>query len=122
MAHCQVCGRTVRTTKSGGLIVHHVRGAECLGSGHPPIESSDARLKSAVEIAKASARRQQDLIEKKRQQRVYFIDPLLIKQEAELWIEASRLSRRLKRHLSSKDRFLKQMETHGYGDPPPAYL
>jgi hypothetical protein len=72
--------------------MHHYRNAPCEGAGFPPIEQDDARLAELVEASVETA------------------------------AEHKRLKRRLQRHRSWPERFRREMERDGYGQPPPEYL
>lgn len=122
MTRCQICGRRVRL-KAGEVIAHHhVRGRACPGIGHPPIERDDAaltqRAADQAELADELGRELADLYAR----RANFIPPDLSARYGEALTEARRLHRRLRRHRLWPERFRRQMETQGWGDPPPAYL
>lgn len=122
MTRCQICGRRLRLNKDGAIAMHHVRSAPCPGAGHPPIEQSDARLVSLIPETDDQARAAYAEIAALTERRVNWIDPALYRIGADASRLRDRLSRRLARHRAWPERFRRQMERQGWGDPPPAYL
>lgn len=122
MTRCQACGRRLGLTKAGTIRFHNVRGVSCLGAGFPPIERDDARLvelvAEAVAADRACTRELIALIDA----RVNRIEPHILERSHRASQTAGRLSRRLTRHRSWPARFEREMETRGWGDPPPDYL
>lgn len=119
---CQLCLRRLRLNLSGEVVSHHKRGDHCLGSGFAPIEMDDQRL---AEIAKIERQRASAIALKIRKQidmRANRIEPELIREQCEASSEAHRLEVRLARLNNWPERFARQMETQGYGEPPPAYI
>jgi hypothetical protein len=122
MTRCQICGRRKHLRKDGGIAHHHVKGDACPGIGFPPIEQSDERLASyAVEVDAAKSDAAHELAELYIR-RANYIPPELTKRYSRLVSESLRLGMRLARHRAWPERFRRQMETQGWGDPPPAYL
>lgn len=122
MTSCQICGQRRNTGKGDLILHHHVRGAVCPGTGFPPIEQDDARLvqvlADAVALDRACARELAALFDR----RANYIDPALIDRASRAVSLALQLERRLARHRAWPDRFRRQMETKGWGSPPPQYL
>lgn len=119
---CQICGRLKGRNKRATLLMHHVQGVPCAGSYHLPLEESDARLAELVKQAHdtwLTAFRQIRALEARR---ANWIDPALVRRSENSFSQWSRLRRRLDRHRNWPARFARQMETYGYGSPPPAYL
>jgi hypothetical protein len=122
MTRCQICGRRLGVLSTGLIRSHHFHGQLCLGSGHAPIEECDFRLEQcatdAGEREEVLRRELAELFER----RANYIEPRLYSDLRSATIEANRLGRRLQRHRSWPQRFQRQMETQGWGDPPPAYM
>lgn len=122
MSKCQLCGRRIRERVDGRLVVHHARGDLCPGSGHPPIERDDARLAEVVEAREREAERLGRRLADLRDRRANYVAPGLIEAERRAVRDALRLRRRLDRHRRWPDRFRREMDRQGWGDPPPRYL
>lgn len=119
---CQLCLRRLRLKSSGEIVSHHKRGDHCPGSGFAPIEIDDQRL---AEMAANERQRASALALKIRKQiesRANRIEPELIREQGAAAVSAHRLAARLARLNSWPERFARQMETQGYGEPPPAYI
>lgn len=119
---CQICGRRKGLKRDGGIVMHHVQGDRCPGTGHPPLEHGHQALQGEIDRLKAQARAKRAFVRDLLARRVNYIDPA---HETIAWDceqRAASLSRRLKRHLDWPARFERQMATQGHGQPPPAYL
>jgi len=122
VTRCQVCGRRIGLTQAGAIRHHHVRAVTCPGVGFPPIEQDDARLEA---LARETRAREVELTGQLRalyDARANFIDPALTRAICEALSAARRLEQRLARHRAWPERFNRQMERQGWGDPPPEYL
>lgn len=122
MTTCQICGRRRGTGKGGMILHHHVRGRPCPGIGHPPIEQDDARLEQLLHDAQQADRTTKRELAALYERRANYIDPAPISRASAAVSLSLRLERRLKRHRAWPQRFARQMETQGWGSPPPAYL
>lgn len=122
MHRCQVCARRIKLKIGGAVAAHYVQGQPCHGAGYPPIEVSDERLFEVAEIAKANADHARGRLVALYESRANFIDPGLIRLYDRLSARSEKLARRLKRHRLWPQRFERQMQTQGWGEPPPAYL
>lgn len=122
MSRCQICGRRTPVSKKEMIAHHHVRGNLCAGAGFPPIEVSDARLAEVAESARQEASRISDKLLSLYEGRANWIDPALVTSAAATATHADKLTRRLERHRAWPMRFAHQMQSQGWGDPPPAYL
>ena len=122
MTRCQICGRRRGTGKGGTILHHHVQGVPCPGAGFPPIEQDDARLESVVAEAAELNRTLALELARLYEARANWIDPALVRRSLDASTTFNRLRRRLDRHRNWPARFARQMETQGWGDPPPDYL
>lgn len=116
---CQICGRRLRLKKSAEVAMHYRHGTACPGSGFAPIEIDDSRL---AEVARNERERALNIAKEIRIQieaRVNRIEPELIKRQIEASTQANKLEAKLRRLNKWPERFARQMENHGYGDPPP---
>ena len=122
MSRCQLCGRRLGTLKSGLIRSHHFKQTLCSGSGHWPIEECDQQLEISATLA---AQREEILrleLAELFERRANWIEPRIYSDLLAASKEADRLGRRLVRHRAWPERFARQMEQQGWGDPPPAYL
>jgi hypothetical protein len=122
MTRCQICGRRVGTLANGNIRSHHFNSDLCEGVGHPPIEECDIRLE---QIAARASEREGALISELAElfeRRANWIEPRIYADLLKATTVARRLERRLRRHRSWPQRFARQMEQQGWGDPPPAYM
>lgn len=122
MTRCQACGRRIGLTKDGGARFHNWRGSPCLGAGHPPIEQDDARLAELAALAELADRAATRALMAMIEARVNRIEPEVTVRSLDASREAGRLKRRLDRHRKWPARFAREMETQGWGSPPPGYL
>lgn len=119
---CQICLRRLRLKISGEVAKHHVAGDPCPGAGFAPIELDDERLAQMAEIEQRRADALAFDIRNQIERRANRIEPELMRRFAEASCRARKLSARLCRLASWPERFKRQMETYGYGEPPPAYI
>lgn len=122
MTRCQICGRRQGLRTNGTIRFHHVRGLVCAGAGFPPIEQEDARLEACRDEIRRRFGVAQFGLKVLRDARANFIPPELLAERDRLEHELERLDRRLRRHRNWPARFRRQMERHGWGQPPPRYL
>lgn len=122
MTRCQICGRRRGTGKAGQILMHHVRGLPCPGTGFPPIEIDDSRLETLLVEVEAAERVALNELVVLYDQRANYIDPALIRRYGDLSAQSARIQRRIARHRAWPQRFERQMERQGWGYPPPAYL
>ena len=122
MTSCQICGRRRNTGKGGLILHHHVRGTPCPGAGFPPIEQDDARLVEVLRWADATDAACSRELAALYDRRANYIDPALLERAGRAITMKLRLQRRLDRHRAWPQRFARQMERQGWGNPPPAYL
>lgn len=122
MTRCQICGHRKPLNRVGMIRHHHVNSAPCRGAGHLPIEQSDAALAEALADHEAIYTNASASIAALTAARANYIDPMLYTQMRSSLTEKLRLRRRLDRHRKWPERFARQMEMQGWGDPPPEYL
>ena len=103
---CQICGRRLRLKKSAEVAMHYRHGTACPGSGFAPIEIDDSRL---AEVARNERERALNIAKE-------------IRIQIEASTQANKLEAKLRRLNKWPERFARQMENHGYGDPPPPYI
>lgn len=120
---CQICGRRKGLKKNGTVVMHHVRGERCQGTGHPSLDYSHDALAAEIERLRAEAQKFRKAIRRLEDRRANWIDPRYAVRQRELERQADKLARRLKRHLGRPARYRRQMETRGWSDEsPPQYL
>lgn len=119
---CQLCLRRLRLNKLGEIVSHYVGGEPCPGTGFAPLEMDDARLAEMIELERQRERSLSRKIAAQFAMRANRIEPELIAQQAKSMRRLQRLEARKKRLDQWPQRFARQMELHGYGDPPPAYI
>ncbi len=119
---CQICARRVRLNVRGEIAGHYHRGERCAGANYAPIEREDSQLLECARLQRAIASRLAAEIADLMDRRVNRIEPELLERYGRACATASRLERRLARHRAWPERFRRDMERHGYGYPPPAYL
>ena len=122
MMHCQCCGRARGVKADGTVPMHHYRNAPCEGTGFPPIEQDDARLAELVDQWAERAESARSTVAVGLYAGANRIEPELVEASVATAAEHKRLARRLQRHRSWPERFRREMERDGYGQPPPEYL
>lgn len=122
VTRCQVCARRIGLTRFGAIRHHHVRSEVCPGAGFPPIEQEDSRLETVLREIEAREAELTGQLRALYDARANYIDPALTRAISEALSAARRLERRLSRHRAWPERFRRQMERQGWGDPPPQYL